>query len=132
MSAVVVQPSRILVIARPPLARRTIDALAPEGYELHHSPCHCVAVLRWPFAPNLAVISLEMPWLEPLALAAELGSSACPMPVLLLTGADTRDLGGWPRIPADADPAQLRRAVADLLNRAASGGRRLPPDAAVG
>jgi DNA-binding response OmpR family regulator len=63
-------------------------------------------------APDAALVSLDLPWADPLELAAELRAQPHPVPVLLIGASGD----GLPVIEPDADPDRLRARVGELIS----------------
>lgn len=107
------KPRRILVVARPSLGRSVADALTAAGHQVHRSPRPVdVEALVRSIAPDAALISLDLPWADPLELAAELRARPHPVPVLLLGDDDADSL---PHIAPNAEPECLRARVSELI-----------------
>lgn len=106
------QQTRILIFARPNLGRSVAEALTAAGHQVHRSPqpVNIEALIR-SLAPDAALISVDLPWADPLALAEALRARSHPVPVLLIGGDDDR----LPHIAADACPEQLRARVRELV-----------------
>lgn len=113
MNESAIKPCRILVVARPNLGRSVADALTAAGHQVHRSPRPAdVDALVRSLAPDAALVSLDLPWADPLELAAELRGQPHPVPVLLIGAGDDDAL---PRIEPDADPDRLRARVGELV-----------------
>ncbi len=122
---------RILVVARPMLARSVEATLCPAGYEVHRTPGGedlggSAARLR----PHLVVVALDLPWIDAALAVQPLVARPRPLPVLLLgeEAADVR-LARVPRLPLALDAARLLAAVAELLRLA--GGYPSPAGASI-
>jgi DNA-binding NtrC family response regulator len=103
--------TRILVVARPNLGRSIAEALTVAGHEVHRSPqpVNIEALVR-SLEPDAVLISVDLPWTDPLALAETLRARPHPAPVLLIGGD-----GPLPHIESDASPERLRARVGELI-----------------
>ena len=108
---------RILVIARPALGRMVEATLRGAGYEVYRTPGDLDFVVRVArLRPHMAIVALDLPWMDALEAVQPLIEEARPVPVLLLGEAqgDPR-LDGVPRLPLAVDAALLLTTVSGLL-----------------
>jgi hypothetical protein len=113
-------PKRIVVLARPALARQAEAILRGRGHEVYRTPDDAgLVALVDRVRPHLVVIALDIPWASPVDSPSLWVRRLHPALVLFV--GDVRGdqgLDGIPRIPAAFEPALLLSVVAELLSLA--------------
>ena len=112
-------PSRIIVLARPDLARQVETILRGSGHEVYRTPdtagvISLVARIR----PHLVIIAQDIPWADTTEIPYSLASRIPHVPVLVI--GDSNGDGhatGIPRLPSPIDHIALQTMVARLLGQ---------------
>jgi hypothetical protein len=113
---------RIIVMAQPARGRKLEALLRGAGYEVHRTPddgdlVRLVARLR----PHAVIVTLDIPWINVLDVVHPMFAGARSVPVLLLGEVeDDPRLGGYPRLPLEANAALLLAAIESLVGSSAA------------
>jgi hypothetical protein len=112
-----VLPTRIIVLARPDLARHVESVLRDSGHEVYRTPdASGVATLVARLRPHLVIIASDIPWADATETPHDLASRMHDVPVLLIgeINGDGHAIG-IPHLAAPIDDATLQSMVTNLL-----------------
>ena len=112
-----VVPSRIIVLARPDLARQVEAILRGSGHEVYRTPDAAgVVSLVARIRPHLVIIAQDIPWAETTDAPYSLANRIHQVPVILI-GEVSGDgqTSGIPRLPSPIDHLDLQMMVGKLL-----------------
>lgn len=116
-----VAPTRVVVLARPELARQVESILHEAGHEVYRTPdASGIATLIGRVRPHLVIIACDIPWADGPESPLHVASRLHQVPVLLI--GDARHIGSHaaiPQVPSPIDQDTLHVMVARLLNRPA-------------
>lgn len=120
---------RVLILARPVLGRRIEDVLRGAGYEVHRTPDGAnLSRLVTQLQPNLVIVALDLPWLDPLDVAYDLAKQPRSVMVLLLGDEPAVvKVDGLLQLPASIEAPALIGEVGRLL-----GDGPVPPQTSLG
>lgn len=111
---------RIIVLARPDLARQVEAILRGSGHEVYRTPdAGGVASLVARIRPHLVIIALDIPWADATETPYGLASQIPQVPVLLIgdVNGDGR-AAALPRLPSPINTVDLQEMVTRLLGLA--------------
>jgi DNA-binding NarL/FixJ family response regulator len=108
----------VLVVARPERGRAIAEILAAVGLEVHRTPdaANALSTARR-LHPDLAVITLDLPWFDGLDAVEALRVFKPPLPLVVLGEvSDAKDIRGVTVLPNAVDRTRLLEAVTGLLD----------------
>lgn len=111
-------PTRVVVVARPDLARQIETILCRAGHEVYRTPdVSGVASLVTRVRSHLVIIAQDIPWADPGETPSRLADQFQGVPVLLIGGAgDDGQADGFPRLSIPLDWRSLLITVEQLLD----------------
>lgn len=114
---------RIIVLARPELAREVEAILRGAGHEVYRTPDAAgVISLVARIKPHLVIIALDLPWADAAETPYNVACHLRQVPVLLIDAVNgDGDAFSIPRLPSPVDHAVLQRMVSELLQSSAAG-----------
>jgi hypothetical protein len=115
---------RIVVMARPALARAVAAILDGDGFELYRTPDDAgLVALVARVRPHLVIIALDMPWADSMEAPHHWVGRLHPVPVLVIGESDVdASVDEIARLSSPLAMAALRKSVGRLL------GSNLEPD----
>jgi hypothetical protein len=112
-------PTRVVVVARPSLARHVETILRNAGLEVYRTPdVSGVESLVARVRPRLVIIAQDIPWADPTETPYRLANQFSRVPVLLICEVgDDGPENSLPRLSTPIDRRCLLLMVAQLLER---------------
>ena len=111
-------PTRVVVVARPDLARQVEAILRRAGHEVHRTPdVSGVAALVTRIRAHLVIVAQDIPWADPSETPSRLADQFHWVPVLLIGGAgDDGEADNFPRLATPLDQRSLLVMVDQLMD----------------